>query len=54
MIPVLAILAIAGVEAFAIAHGIDGKALVATVGALSAIAGYYYHKGRHAKDNTKD
>lgn len=49
MIPLVAILAIAGVEMFAIAHGINGKALVASVGALSAIAGYYYHKAKHGK-----
>lgn len=47
MIPVFAVLAIVTVETLAILHGIDGKALVASVGALAAIAGYYYAKDKH-------
>lgn len=47
MIPILAVLAIAGVEIYALSKGVDGKALVASVGALSAITGYYYHKAKH-------
>lgn len=47
MIVVLAIVAIAGVEVYALSLGIDGKALVAAVGALSAIAGYQFRKVKH-------
>lgn len=49
MVPIIAILAIVSVETVAILHGIDGKGVVASVGALSGIAGYYYHKAKHGK-----
>lgn len=49
MVPVIAVLVIGGVEAYALSKGIDGKGLIASVGALSAIAGYYYSKAKHGK-----
>lgn len=49
VVPIIAVLGIVAIEGWAIAHGINGKGVVASVGALSAVAGYYYHKARNAK-----
>lgn len=45
VVAVVAVVAVLGIELFALSRGIDGVALAASVGAVSAIGGYYF-KGR--------
>jgi hypothetical protein len=42
--PLLAIIAIAFVECFALSHGIDGTILVISIAVMSGIAGYQLPK----------